>query len=206
MRPPTGNEISQKQHGTYKAVDYHSSPDVNIYAPEDGTVYKWLLDAGDAGNELQIQGAHGRHGFCHMEETYVQPGERVKKGQAIGKMGFTGKTAPAGPAGRHLHWVLLQHDGTYVYPPSLANEAFGTNAIKKEEKDVADYVTMHGLEVIHRFREGKPVSDYSKKNRLGKMTFDEADADVMRMMDQEHAQKVKDAQKLINSHLPANMR
>lgn len=147
MRPPTGNEISQKQHGAYKAVDYHSHPDPYIYAPEDGTVVATIQDAGDAGKELMVLGAHGRHGFCHCEEFYVKVGEHVKKGQRIAKMGYTGKTDPPGPGGRHVHHVIKQSDGTYVYPPSITDELFISspeeeNVIDLNYKPVAELVTL----------------------------------------------------------------
>lgn len=165
MRPPTGNAISQTQHGTYKAVDYHSSPDVYIYAPEDGIVFARLLNAGDAGNELQVKGAHGRHGFCHIEEFYVQPGEKVIKGQKLAKMGYTGLTSPVGPAGRHLHWVILQPDGTYVYPPSLITEPFGGS-----KGDDVSYPTKQ--EVLDKFQAylsdvptDKQIKDYTTSDK-----------------------------------------
>jgi murein DD-endopeptidase MepM/ murein hydrolase activator NlpD len=128
MRAPTGNAISQGLHGN-NAVDYHSSPDPYIYAPEDGMVVACLLDAGDSGNELMVQGPAGRHGFCHCEVFYVKVGDRVTKGQRIAKMGYTGKTDPVGPAGTHLHWVIYRYDRTYVYPPSLVNEPFGSQGV-----------------------------------------------------------------------------
>lgn len=124
MRPPTANDISQGKHGNYNAVDYRSIPDPIFYAPERVTFYAYLRNAGDAGNNLQVMGAKGRHGFCHLEESFIQPGQTVEKGQPLGKMGYTGLTIPKGPGGRHLHWVILRN-GIYVYPPTLITEPFG---------------------------------------------------------------------------------
>lgn len=124
MRPPTGNSITQGKHGRFNAIDYSSSPDPIFYAPEDVTFHAYLLNAGDAGNNLQVNGAHGRHGFAHLEESYIKPGQSKKKGEPLGKMGYTGLTIPKGPGGRHLHWVLLRN-GIYVYPPTLITEPFG---------------------------------------------------------------------------------
>lgn len=130
MRHPTPNDISQRIHGPYNAVDYRSSPDVYVYAPEDMSWHAYLKDAGPAGNNLQMNGASGRHGFCHLEEIYVSPRQSVRKGQRIAKMGYTGLVIPAGPAGRHLHWVIRRTNGTYVYPPSLINEPFQEEDMK----------------------------------------------------------------------------
>jgi murein DD-endopeptidase MepM/ murein hydrolase activator NlpD len=123
MRPPTDNSITTEKHGTYHAVDYASAPDVYVYAPEDMTWIGYYLNAGNAGNNLQMDGEHGTHGFCHLEEIYIVSGQSVTKGQKIAKMGYTGLCEPPGPGGRHLHWVIRQ-GGKYVYPPSLITESF----------------------------------------------------------------------------------
>jgi hypothetical protein len=123
MQPPTGNQITQRRHGPFNAVDYAWSPDWYVYAPERMTFYAYIPNAGDAGNNLQMDGAHGRHGFCHLEEIYITGGT-VEKGYRIAKMGYSGKCEPPGPEGRHLHWVIRRKDGTYVYPPDLVTEPF----------------------------------------------------------------------------------
>lgn len=126
MRPPTGNVISQRQHGTSKAVDYSARPDATVYAPEDMTWDSYQQRGSgrsNAGNALRMNGAHGLHQFAHLERILITPGQSVKKGQAIAIMGYTGYTIPAGPAGRHLHWWILKN-GVYTYPPTLVTEAF----------------------------------------------------------------------------------
>lgn len=80
---------------------------------------------------------------------------------------------------------------------------------KSDSKENIEMVTMHGLEVIHRFRLGEPVSQYSIDHRLNKMTFDEADADVCKMAADrlsKQAEAVKEARELLNSHLPISLR
>lgn len=136
MRAPTANAISQGSHGTSKAVDYRAVPDINVYAPEDGTIDSYQRrgsGTNDAGNALRMRGATGLHQFAHLEESYVSPGQKVVKGQRIAKMGYTGYTKPSGPAGRHLHyWVQTGTDSKgspiYVYPPNLINEPFGSGS------------------------------------------------------------------------------
>lgn len=121
MRAPTTNPVTQGKHGSYNAVDYSASPDLNVYAPEDGTISAVVPNNGTCGNSLKMRGATGEHGFCHLESYSVSNGQAVKKGQKIGVMGYTGYTIPAGPAGRHLHWILYKN-GAWVYPPSYINE------------------------------------------------------------------------------------
>lgn len=151
MRPPTGNPITQGKHGKYNAVDYNDTPDDTVYAPEDMTYHAYYPLAGDAGNNLQMMGAHGRHGFCHLDSILVKPGQSVKKGEPIAKMGYTGLTIPKGPAGKHLHWVLYRN-GVYVYPPTLITEPFGGSQggnsmdgkFKDDEDIQAAYVGLRG--------------------------------------------------------------
>ncbi len=48
---------------------------------------------------------HGRGVFsycCHFDELLVKRGDRVRKGQAIGKVGSTGRST-----GPHLHWSVM---------------------------------------------------------------------------------------------------
>lgn len=130
MRPISPNAITQGQHGLSKAVDYAATPDSNVYAPEDGVVISYgqqgaVGTVNDAGLALRMQGANGLHQFAHTEKSYVSAGQRVAKGQAIAKMGYTGYTIPKGPSGAHCHWWINASNG-YVYPPSIINEPFGS--------------------------------------------------------------------------------
>lgn len=125
MRPPTGNIITQAQHGLSKAVDYshyRNTNDDKVYAPEDGVVDSYRqrgVGRLNAGNCLRVNGAHGLHQFAHLSRSFVVPGQRVTKGQAIAVMGDTGYAF-----GKHLHyWVKTP--GGYKYPPTLYSEAFG---------------------------------------------------------------------------------
>ena len=125
------NRTSQGKHGTYNAVDISPDPDPDYYAPEDGTITA-LGDSGTCGLRLELTGPTGRHGFCHNEKIFVKVGDKVKRGQRLAKMGYTGYTQPDNdPAGTHVHWVINK-GGIYVYPPSLVNQSF----IKLEGGDV----------------------------------------------------------------------
>lgn len=161
MQAPTLNAITQKQHGDYNAVDYDNDPNPNIYAPEDGTILSYALN-GNCGNNLQFNGATGRHGFCHLESTTVKAGDKVKRGQVIGKMGYTGYTEPDNvPAGAHLHWVLYRN-GVYVYPPNYINESFigGNVSADKATREEVDRQYLLGL--------GRHADASGFKNFVGK--------------------------------------
>lgn len=123
MQTISQNAITQRKHGSYNAVDIGPYPDPYYYAPEDGTVTNWG-ESGTCGLRLVMDGPSGRHAFCHNESSLVKIGDRVKRGQRLAKMGYTGLTDPDDvPAGTHVHWVILRN-GVYVYPPSLITESF----------------------------------------------------------------------------------
>lgn len=126
------NRISQGQHGTSKAVDISGTGNVNriIYAPEDGTIDSYQRrgsGVNDAGNALRQRSGSRLHQFAHLESSLVTVGQRVKRGDPIGIIGFTGYTIPSGENGRHCHWWILNDNGTYTYPPNLVNETFISN-------------------------------------------------------------------------------
>lgn len=139
MQACSSNRITQRQHGTSKAVDHADDPDPIIYAPEDGTIDSYQQrgsGTSDAGLALRMRGANGLHQFGHTERSLVAVGSRVKRGQPIAVMGYTGYTIPDNvPAGSHVHWWVQTPNG-YVYPPNLINEPFmklgsegGTNVV-----------------------------------------------------------------------------
>lgn len=126
MKPPTGNKVTQGQHGSTKAIDYSHNPDPIIYAPEDGVIDSYQRRGSgklDAGNCLRMRGKTGLHQFAHCSKSLVSTGQRVVKGQKLAIMGDTGYSF-----GVHLHyWV--QTPAGYKYPPTLYTEPFTGNPV-----------------------------------------------------------------------------
>lgn len=140
MRSAAGpdNRITQTAHLSSRAVDYSARPDRNIYAPEDMVITENRV-AGACGNLLRAKGATGVHTFCHLERETVKVDQRVKKGQVIGIMGYSGTTIPPGLLGRHLHWYIETPQG-YVYPPKLINEEADMKPTRSEVGDAHNYL------------------------------------------------------------------
>lgn len=132
IQAPTKNHRSQGKHGQFNAVDYSARKyrylpwpkRPQIYAVEDGKITSYK-PSGNCGNRMELVSTDGkrRWGHCHLEKPYVKVGTKVKRGQLIGKMGYTGLTIPKGEGGRHLHLVCYT-GGKYVYPPTLINTSF----------------------------------------------------------------------------------
>lgn len=82
----------------HRGVDFSSEPDDNVYAVADGIV---VISSNFLANGESIYIYHGvgiLSSYFHLKERYVNAGDRVRRGQVIGKIGQTGiSTAP------HLH-------------------------------------------------------------------------------------------------------
>ena len=139
MQKPTNNRITQGQHLASKAVDHSASPDPTIYSPVDGVVDSFMQRGSgqnDAGLMLRIKNTStgAMHSFAHCELAYVEPGQTVKKGQSVAKMGYTGYTIPSGPAGRHVHYYIRLANGSYIYPPSIYSAKAPSQVTNKGEE------------------------------------------------------------------------
>jgi len=63
-----------------------------------------VTSSGGYGVYVYIQDTNCDWLYAHLSEALVKNGEVVKPGQAIGIVGYSGNTIPAGIGGTHLHW------------------------------------------------------------------------------------------------------
>ena len=81
--------------------DITVSSGTNIYAPSDGVV-KYAARQGGFGKVIKLDHGYGyRTIFAHLSKFYVKWGQKVKRGDLIGKSGNTGRSA-----GPHLHYEV----------------------------------------------------------------------------------------------------
>lgn len=85
----------------HEGMDFSSPVGTPVYATGDGTVSyaKWMSSYG---NLIEI--SHGYNyttRYAHLSQILVKPGQSVKRGDLIGKVGNTGKST-----GPHLHYEV----------------------------------------------------------------------------------------------------
>lgn len=106
MRPIIGGVKTQGIHG-HNGVDLASSYGANILASAEGEVLISRNSGwnGGYGSYIVIKHSNGTQTlYGHLSATLVSVGDRVKQGQAIGRMGNSGKVT--GHTGIHLHFEI----------------------------------------------------------------------------------------------------
>ena len=94
----------------HSGMDIAASTGTPVLAPSAGTVIE-LGDFFFSGNLVYIDHGQGLISmFAHLSEIDVTMGERISKGQVIGKVGATGRVT-----GPHLHWSLGLN-GSWIDP------------------------------------------------------------------------------------------
>ncbi|MAL18034.1 MAG: hypothetical protein CL670_01115 [Balneola sp.] len=106
------SKFGPRWRSTHKGVDLDANLRDNIYAAEKGIVVKAGKGSG-YGKMVRIKHAGGFETvYAHMSRIRVKEGDRVSKGQLVGKAGNTGTST-----GVHLHFEILK-DGKAVNPQS----------------------------------------------------------------------------------------
>lgn len=112
---PASGVISQGFAWYHKGIDIANRSAPNILAADAGEVIiaGWP-DGSGYGNRVIIDHKNGyKTLYGHLSAIYVAPGKNVNRGDAIGKMGSTGRST-----GIHLHFEVIK-GGTYLNPISV---------------------------------------------------------------------------------------
>ena len=95
----------------HQGIDLAAPMGTSIYATADGIVTEAGYNSGGYGNLIKVD--HGRGietRYGHLSALLVRPGDRIARGQLIGRMGSTGRST-----GSHLHYEV-RIDGRAVNP------------------------------------------------------------------------------------------
>jgi murein DD-endopeptidase MepM/ murein hydrolase activator NlpD len=103
-----GSSFGMRMHPILNLVRPHEGIDLtaprgtNIYATADGMVIEAGYRAGGFGKKVLIDHGYGYHTlYGHCSEVLVEPGQRVKRGEVIAKVGSTGLSKSP-----HLHYEV----------------------------------------------------------------------------------------------------
>ncbi|MBL7913816.1 MAG: M23 family metallopeptidase [Bacteroidia bacterium] len=95
----------------HEGIDFTAPIGTDIYAAGNGTVKEVVYGDRGYGNYVLISHGFGYETlYAHMSKVNARPGQKVKRGDVIGKVGSTGaSTAP------HLHYEVIKQ-GTKINP------------------------------------------------------------------------------------------
>lgn len=105
----------------HEGVDISAKSGSSVYAPLDGVV----LDARDTtpnacGGFIRLEHINIETKFCHLSRINVNVGDKVKKGQIIGRTGGGPNDPMHGVStGPHLHYEILNKSGVAMNPTSV---------------------------------------------------------------------------------------
>jgi murein DD-endopeptidase MepM/ murein hydrolase activator NlpD len=116
---------------SHDAIDIMAPEGTPVLAAADGTVEKLFFSQGGGGITVYIRSPDQRwtYYYAHLQgyAPGLAEGQKVRRGQVIGRVGHTGNANPAGP---HLHFAINRmepgqkwYDGTPTNPyPLLAGK------------------------------------------------------------------------------------
>lgn len=112
---PTSGTITQRFAWYHPGVDIANRAAPAVTAADEGTVIVagWPDNYG-YGNRVLVDHGNGYQTlYAHLANVYVSTGQRVNKGQAVGKMGSTGRST-----GTHVH-LEIRYKGIAVNPLAI---------------------------------------------------------------------------------------
>ena len=153
---PDGDEITQEYSEQHKAWDIAAVTGTAVVAAEEGTVtYVQIWDGSydttgmmSYGHMIQIEHPDGNTTlYAHLSEINVQQGEKVVRGQRIGRVGSTGNST-----GPHLHFEVMSETGKKENPEPVLE--YGVSTL------LDDYTWSWVNQYLNRPNGTKTISDY----------------------------------------------
>ena len=95
----------------HRGLDFMGEVGVPVFSTGDGTIELSQMTFGGFGNLVVINHGNGyKTRYAHLDAFTIKRGDKVKRGETIGFMGNSGRSA-----GTHLHYEVLKN-GVQVNP------------------------------------------------------------------------------------------
>lgn len=108
---PTSGKISQNYTWYHRAIDIANNQAPSVVAAASGRVAAVIYSRVGYGNHIVVDHGNGFQTlYGHLARIYIQDGQTVSSGQAVGQMGSTGRST-----GIHLHFEVFKA-GTKINP------------------------------------------------------------------------------------------
>jgi len=117
-----------KKPKKHEGVDYGAAKGNEIYSIADGTVIESAFNNVSGYYVVIIHAGGLSSHYCHLQEMGIKKGVNIVAGQAIGKVGSTGRST-----GPHLHLGIKQN-GKWVDPEKILNVAIQQNFTTKNKE------------------------------------------------------------------------
>lgn len=102
---PAAGTLSQYFRWYHKGIDIANRGAPSILAADTGTVVGVINQRYAYGNHILVDHGNGFSTlYAHLSSFYVSPGDRVQKGEAIARMGCSGRCS-----GTHLHFEIRKN-------------------------------------------------------------------------------------------------
>lgn len=108
---PTSGDITQGFSWYHRGIDVANKAAPDVLAADSGTVTYSGCVAGGYGCHVVIDHGNGYSTlYAHFQQIYVEKGQTIARGNAVGKMGSTGRST-----GTHLHFEI-RTTGSFLNP------------------------------------------------------------------------------------------
>lgn len=145
----------------HPGTDYVAPNNARTKAVISGVVSEVFIRSNQTsgrGNEVRIRSGNVELRYCHLNGIYVEVGQKVKIGDVLGLVGWTGYVIPKSPAGAHLHIEMLV-DGQYV---DIETNLKGVSIVIEE---------LRYLDMLFQDMMGRNSTEEEQANYLGKVTY-----------------------------------
>lgn len=101
--------LRNRKRKFHHGIDLAANKGTEVMASRDGLVMEAFYHKGFGNTILIMHDNRYKTRYAHLHSLHVKKGERVKRGQKIGKVGDTGHAISSGKFADHLHFEVIDY-------------------------------------------------------------------------------------------------